>query len=99
MRTGNALLDVLIQVVAIALIAAILVWILGVLDAPGIIATIIWVLALLAIVVVLFQTFSGPSGLRPGRRPPPDRVGGEPGVGGTGRPVDEPASRRRPPPA
>jgi hypothetical protein len=52
-RTGNAILDVLIRVVAIALMAALLVWILGVLDAPSILGTIIWIVAVLAIVAVI----------------------------------------------
>ena len=34
LRTGSAIFDVLVRAVAIALIAAIFVWILGILDAP-----------------------------------------------------------------
>ena len=57
MRTGNAILDVLIRVIAIALMAALLVWILGVLDAPRILGTIIGILALLAIVALVAGSF------------------------------------------
>lgn len=66
MRTGNAIVDVLIQVVVIAVIAAIIVWILGMVDAPSIVATIVWILAALAIVLVLLQLLRGAAG-----RPPP----------------------------
>ena len=71
MRTGNAILDVVVQVVVIAVVAAILVWILGAVDAPGIIATIVWILAALAIVLVLLQLLRGVD-TRPGagRRAP-----------------------------
>ncbi len=62
MRTGNAILDVLVRVVAIALIAAIIVWILGVLHAPTIVGTIIWILALLLIAAVIFPLVMGGSG-------------------------------------
>ena len=59
MRSGNAILDVVIQVVVIAIIAAIIVWILGMVDAPSIIGTIVWILAALAIVVILLQLVRG----------------------------------------
>jgi len=96
-RTGNAILDVLVRVVAIALIAAIIVWILGVLNAPSIVGTIIWILALLAMAAVIFPLVTGGAGLeRDGR---PAEGSGDPAA--TGRPpVDEPAARgRRTPPA
>ncbi len=55
MRTGNAIVNVIIEIVVIALVAAIAVWVLGMVNAPPIIGTIIWVLAALAIVMVLLQ--------------------------------------------
>ena len=69
MHTGNAILDVIVRIVVIALVAAILVWILNMVGAPSIVTTIIWILALLAIVVVLFQLLSGSAGVGRGRRP------------------------------
>jgi hypothetical protein len=83
----NAIIDLLVQVVAIALITAILSWILGVLGAPDIMATIIWILALLAILIIVFQALSGRTAVGRGRRPPAGDVG-------------DPATRRsrRPPP-
>ena len=66
MRTGNGILDVIIQVVVIAIVAAIIVWILGLLDAPSILGTIVWILAALAIIVILLQLLRGVGG-----RPPP----------------------------
>ena len=58
-RTGNAIMDVIIQVAVIAIIAAIITWILGALEAPGIIATIIWILALVLIAMVILQLWRG----------------------------------------
>ena len=74
MHTGNAILDVIVRIVVIALVAAILVWILSMVGAPSIVTTIIWILALLAIVVVLFQLLSGGAGVGRGRRPPGGRA-------------------------
>jgi hypothetical protein len=76
MRTGNAILDVIIEVAVIAIAAAIINWILSVIGAPSIILTIIWILALVAILLVLLQLLTGAGGFvggmrRPGRRPPP----------------------------
>ena len=93
MRTGNAILDVLIRVVAIGLMAALLVWILGVLNAPSILGTIIWILAVLAIVALIAGNFYF-GGMRvPGEgRSDPSAPGGPL--------ADEPAPPgRRPPPA
>ena len=59
MRTGNTILDVLIQVAVIAIVAAIVVWILGMVDAPSIVSTIVWILAAVAIIVVVLQLLSG----------------------------------------
>jgi hypothetical protein len=59
MRTGNAILDVVVQIVVIAVIAAIVVWILSAVDAPTIIGTIVWILAALAIIVILLQLLRG----------------------------------------
>ena len=79
MRTGNEALDILIQVAVIAIVAAILTWILGELDAPGIISTIVWILALLAIAYVVIQLLQGRGrGGTPGGGPP---GGGAPGGG------------------
>ena len=70
-RTGNEVLDILIQVAGIAIIAAILTWILSALGAPGIISTIIWILAVVAIAYVVIQLMQGRgSGGTPGRRAP-----------------------------
>ena len=69
MHTGNAILDVIVRIVVIVLVAAILVWILNMVGAPSIVTTIIWILALLAIVVVLFQLLSGGTGVGRRRRP------------------------------
>ncbi len=55
MRTGNALVDVIIEIVVIVLVAAIVVWILSAVGAPGIVSTIVWVLAALAVVLVLLR--------------------------------------------
>ena len=74
MHTGNAILDVIVRIVVIALVAAILVWILNMVGAPSIVTTIIWILALLAIVVVLFQLLSGGASVGRGRRPPGGRA-------------------------
>ncbi len=67
MRTGNAILDVVIQVAVVAIVAAIIVWVLGMLDAPSILATIVWILAALAIVALLLQVLTGAGGRRPPR--------------------------------
>ena len=97
LRTGSEIFDVLVRAVAIALIAAIFVWILGLLDAPSVVGTIIWILALLAIVAVIFPLAVGGASAgetRPGaRRPDPTAPGGQP-------PPEEATPRgRRPPPA
>jgi hypothetical protein len=97
MRTGNAILDVLVRVVAIALITAIIVWILGVLHAPTIVGTVIWVLALLVIAGVIFPLVTGGAGL--GRGGPADRPA-EPTASSAPPRTDDPtAETRRPPPA
>ena len=59
MRTGNAILDVIIQVAVIAIVAAILSWIVSAADAPSIINTIIWILALVAIAVTVLRLVQG----------------------------------------
>jgi hypothetical protein len=59
MRTGNAILDIVIQVAVVAIIAALLVWILGMVGAPSIISTIIWILAVIAIILILLQLLRG----------------------------------------
>jgi hypothetical protein len=41
MRTGNAILDVVIEIAVIAIVAALITWILSVIGAPGIVTTII----------------------------------------------------------
>ena len=98
LRTGNAIFDVLIRVAAIALITAIIVWILGILDAPGIVGTIIWILALLAMAAVIFPLVVSGGGF--GRT---DRAKFRPDdatVRARQSPVDDPTSpTRRPPPA
>lgn len=65
--TGNPILNVVIQVAVIAIAAAIIVWILGMVDAPSIVATIVWILAALAILVVVLQLLGGVGGRRPPR--------------------------------
>jgi hypothetical protein len=71
MRTGNEVLDIIIQVAGIAILAAILTWILSALGAPGVISTIIWILALLAIAYVVIQMLKGRgTDGTPGRRAP-----------------------------
>jgi hypothetical protein len=50
---------VLVKVVVIAIVAAILVWVLSMIGAPSIVGTIVWILALLAIVLVLLQLVQG----------------------------------------
>ena len=108
LRTGSAIFDVLVRAVAIALIAAIVVWILGILDAPSVVGTIIWILALLAIAAVIFPLATGgayPGESRPGvDRAHPKTPGGQPpteeptaSIGQT--PADEPAPRGHRPPA
>jgi steroid 5-alpha reductase family enzyme len=59
MRTGNHLLDIILQVAVIAIVAAILAWIVSAVGAPGIITTIIWILALVAIAFVVLQLVQG----------------------------------------
>jgi hypothetical protein len=96
LRTGNAILDVLVRVVAIALITAIIVWMLGVLDAPMIVGTIIWILALLAIAAVILPLAL--RGLGSERSDPAER-GADPASPRSRLPEDEPtAPTRRPPP-
>lgn len=67
MRTGNGILDVIIQVAVIVIAAAIIVWILGMVGAPSIVATIIWILALLAILLLVLQLAGGVGSRRPPR--------------------------------
>ena len=107
LRTGNAIFDALVRAVAIALIAAIFVWVLGMLDAPNVLDTIIWILALLAIAAVIFPLAAGgasPAGDRPGPPRDPTAPGGQhpaehptapPGQAPTGEPT--PRGRRPPP--
>jgi hypothetical protein len=59
MRTGNSILDVLVEAAVIVIVAALLVWILGLVGAPTIIGTIIWILAVLAVIVVLLRLVRG----------------------------------------
>jgi hypothetical protein len=93
-RTGNAILDVLIRAVAIALMAALIVWILGVIDAPSIVATIIWILALLLIVAsIAGAVFFGRI------RMPDEGSRGAPGQGDRTTWEEEPPPGRRTPPA
>jgi hypothetical protein len=113
MRTGNAIFDVLIRVVAIGLIAAIIVWILGILDAPSIVGTIIWILALLAMAAVIFPLVISGGGFARGDQPlgrsvdptvpPGARSPAEDPTAPTASrppPAEEPAApTRRPPPA
>ena len=109
LRTGSAIFDVLVRAVAIALIAAIFVWILGILDAPSVVGTIIWILALLAIAAVIFPLAVGGAsagGTSPGAdRADPTAPGGqppaeEPSAPLAQTPADEATPRgRRPPPA
>src|SRR5215210_5664153 len=96
LRTGNAVFDVMVRAVAIALIAAIIVWILGILDAPSVVGTIIWILALLAIAAVIFPLAVGGAsaeGSRPGaHRADPRAPGGQP-------PAEDPTTPLAQPPA
>src|SRR5215210_8669860 len=87
LRTGNAILDVVVRVVAIALITAIIVWILGVLNAPQIVGTIIWILALLLVASVLFPlALHGASQ----RRESQPRAGSDPTVPNPRGPAKDP---------
>jgi hypothetical protein len=58
-RTGSTLVSAIIQIVVIALIAAVVVWILGAVSAPAIIATVVWILAAVAILFVLIGLLRG----------------------------------------
>ena len=60
MRTGNVFLDVIIQIVLIAIVAAIVVWFLGLLAAPAILTTVVWVLAAVAILFVVLSLIRRP---------------------------------------
>ena len=75
MRTGNAILDVIIQIAVIAIVAALITWVLNTIGAPAIISTIVWILAVVAIILVLLQLLRGGAAVggprRTGRRPPP----------------------------
>jgi hypothetical protein len=72
MRTGNALIDVILEIAVIAIVAAVVTWILGAVGAPGIIVTIVWILALVAILMVVIQLVQG-GGLAAGPRRAPRR--------------------------
>ena len=63
-------MDVIVQVAVIAIVAAIITWILGMLEAPGIIATIIWILALVLIAMVVLQLWRGGNVRTSGRDAP-----------------------------
>ena len=60
MRTGNVFLDVIIQIVLIAIVATIVVWVLGLLAAPAILTTVVWVLAAVAILFVVLSLVRRP---------------------------------------
>jgi hypothetical protein len=62
MRTGNVILDVIIQIVLIAIAAAIAVWVLGLVGAPAILTTVVWVLAAVAILLALLSLIRGRGG-------------------------------------
>jgi hypothetical protein len=87
LRTGNAILDVVVRVVVIALITAIVVWILRVLNAPQIVGTIIWILALLLIAAVLFPLVL--QGASQGQERAP-RTGSDPTVPNPRGPAEDP---------
>ena len=70
MRSGNAILDVVVQVAVIAIVAALLVWVLNMVGAPPVVMTIVWILAVVAILVAVLQLLSGGIGARGGRRGP-----------------------------
>ena len=53
MRTGNTLVDAIIQVAVIAVVAAIVSWIVSAIGAPAIISTVVWIIALAAILIVV----------------------------------------------
>jgi len=55
MRTGNVIIDVILQIVLIAIVAAIAVWVLGLVGAPAILTTVVWVLAAVAILFVVLS--------------------------------------------
>ena len=67
MRTGHVILDVLLEVVVILIVAALINWVLGLIGAPTIISTIVWIIAVLAVIGVLLRLlrgggFGGPRG-------------------------------------
>ncbi len=70
MRSGNAILNVVVQVAVIAIVAALLVWVLNMVGAPSIVMTIVWILAVVAILVAVLQLLSGGIGAGGGRRRP-----------------------------
>ncbi len=70
MRSGNAILNVVVQVAVIAIVAALLVWVLNMVGAPSIVMTIVWILAVVAILVAVLQLLSGGIGAGGGRRGP-----------------------------
>ncbi len=70
MRSGNAILNVVVQVAVIAIVAALLVWVLNMVGAPPVVMTIVWILAVVAILVVVLQLLSGGIGARGGHRRP-----------------------------
>jgi len=60
MRTGNVIIDGIIQIVLITIVAAIVVWVLGLLAAPAILTTVVWVLAAVAILFVVLSLIRRP---------------------------------------
>ncbi len=68
MRTGSSIVNVIIQVVVVALVAAILVWILGAVGAPSILMTVVWILAAVVVVVLLLGLVRSEGLGGPGRR-------------------------------
>ncbi len=59
MRTGNAIFDVIIEIAVIVIVAALINWVLGLIGAPTIIATIVWILAVVAVIGVLLRLVQG----------------------------------------
>jgi len=59
MRTGNVIVDVIIQIVLIAIAAATVVWVLGLVGAPAILTTVVWVLAAVAVLLALLSLIRG----------------------------------------
>jgi hypothetical protein len=59
MRTGNTILDVILEIAVIVIVAALINWVLGLVGAPSIVATIVWILAVVAVIGVLLRVFQG----------------------------------------